>query len=91
MKGIRWMIGASISAAQPGRNVALIEPTDFIGGMMTGGLSYTDFHSLESLGGFFRKYMDRVVRYYTQKYGADSKQIADCYHGVHAEESGLRW
>lgn len=78
-------IAAAIAAAQPGRSVALVEPTDFLGGMMTGGLSYTDFHSLESLSGFFRQYMDRVVRHYTRKHGADSRQVKDCNQGVHAE------
>ena len=63
----------------------LIEPTTHIGGLLTGGLSYTDFRTQESVTGFFREYMDRVLAYYTNKYGAASAQVKDCYFGAHAE------
>jgi hypothetical protein len=78
-------IAAAINAAESDSTVALIEESDRIGGLVTGGLSYTDFRSLESLGGTFRDYMRRVERYYIAKYGADSEQAKDCFFGAHAE------
>ncbi len=46
-------IAAAVSAAKGGQDVLLVEPTTRIGGMVTCGLSYSDFRSFESLSGFF--------------------------------------
>jgi hypothetical protein len=78
-------IAAAVTAARQGRSVALLEPTAHIGGLLTGGLSYTDFRTLEAVTGFFREYMDRVESYYRGKYGPDSQQVKDCFFGAHAE------
>jgi hypothetical protein len=78
-------IAAAINAAESGRTVVLVEPTARIGGIVTSGLSYTDFKSFEAIGGTFRDYTRRVEKYYADKYGADSQQVKDCYFGVHAE------
>ncbi len=78
-------IAAAINAARYGHTVALVEEYDRIGGLMTGGLSFTDFISFESLSGTFLNYNKRVVAYYTQKYGPNSQQVEDCHFGIHAE------
>jgi len=78
-------IFAAINAARQGHSVALVEEYPQIGGLMTGGLSFTDFISTEALSGTFNEYRFRVVDYYTKKYGANSQQIKDCYQGVNAE------
>lgn len=78
-------IASAVVAARQGRRVALVEPTEHFGGLLTGGLSYTDFRTQESVTGFFREYMDRVLVYYQQKYGTDSPQARDCFFGAHAE------
>lgn len=78
-------IAAALNAAERGHSVALVEPTARIGGLVTGGLSYTDFRSLEALGGTFLDYTHRVEQYYRDKYGADSPQVKDCYFGTLAE------
>ncbi len=78
-------IAAAINAAEYGHRVALVEEYDQIGGLMTGGLSNTDFISFESLSGTFLDYTRRVEKYYTDKYGANSVQVADCHNGIHAE------
>ncbi len=78
-------IAAAVVAARQGHKVALLEPDKYIGGLLTGGLSNTDFRTRESLTGFFLEYMNEVVRYYTKKYGADSPQVKECFGGVHAE------
>lgn len=78
-------IAAGVTAARQGRSVALLEATDHVGGLLTGGLSYTDFRTQESVTGFFREYMDRVDAHYRDKYGPDSPQVKDCFFGAHAE------
>lgn len=78
-------IAASVVAARQGLSVALVEPTTHVGGLLTGGLSYTDFRTQESVTGFFREYMNRVLAYYQSKYGPDSPQVRDCFLGAHAE------
>ncbi|WP_422080767.1 FAD-dependent oxidoreductase [Ulvibacterium sp.] len=78
-------IAASINAAKYGHSVVIVEEYPMIGGLMTGGLSFTDFISYESLGGTFRDYMQRVEDYYSRRYGKESKQFQDCHGGIHAE------
>ncbi len=78
-------MAAAINSAEMGHRVALVEEYPHIGGLMTGGLSFTDFLSYEVLGGTFADYMQRVEKYYQKKYGADSQQVKDCHSGIHAE------
>jgi hypothetical protein len=78
-------IFAAINAARQGHSVALIEEYKHIGGLMTGGLSFTDFISQESLSGTFNEYRFRALSYYENKYGKNSKQVQECYFGVNAE------
>lgn len=78
-------IAAAITAARAGHATVLLEPSPRVGGLLAGGLSYTDFRTQESLTGFFREYIDAVVEHYTKTYGADSPQVKDCFRGAHAE------
>lgn len=78
-------IAAAVVAARNGHRVALVEPTKHFGGLLTGGLSYTDFRTQESVTGFFREYMNRVLRHYETAYGKESAQVRDCFLGAHAE------
>jgi hypothetical protein len=78
-------IAAALNAAQLGHSVVLTEESTRIGGMAAGGLSYTDSRTLQALQGTFRDYMERVEAYYREIYGADSPQVRESYHGIHAE------
>ncbi len=80
-------IAAAVSAAKGGQDVLLVEPTTRIGGMVTCGLSYSDFRSFESLSGFFLDFSNRVEQHYRIQYGADSAQLKDCFRGTHGEPS----
>jgi len=80
-------IAAAIAAADGNSSVWLIEPTGRIGGMMTHGLSHSDFHSFESLNGPFLKFSQRVQQHYETIDGADSDQVRDCWRGTHGEPS----
>ncbi len=78
-------IAAAIGAAADGCSVLLVETTPRIGGLVTSGLSHTDFHSRESLSGAFLDFARRVETHYAQEYGADSQQVRDCFGGTFAE------
>ena len=78
-------IAAAMAAARDGERVLLLEPSRRIGGMMTNGLSHTDFRTLEGLNGSFLDFAQRVEAWYRDTYGADSPQVRDCFHGTQFE------
>ena len=80
-------IAAAVSAAKGGQEVLLIEPTERIGGLLTSGLSYSDFRSFEAISGFYHDFAREVIEDYTGCYGADSPQVRDCFRGMLAEPS----
>ncbi|MDA1040458.1 MAG: FAD-dependent oxidoreductase [Planctomycetota bacterium] len=60
---------AAIAAAREGASVILLEPSQHIGGVNTGGLSFSDsFGSLrESLGGLWREWHERIAADYAAR------------------------
>ncbi|KLU01406.1 membrane protein [Rhodopirellula islandica] len=78
-------IAAAVAAGKSGQSVLLIEPTNRIGGLVTSGLSHTDFHSLESLSGAFLDFANRVEAHYIETDGPDSPQVEASYHGTFGE------
>lgn len=59
-------IAAAIQAARMGRTAVLIEPTQFLGGLTTGGLGATDIGNKRAIGGIAREFYGRVWQYYQQ-------------------------
>src|ERR1051325_10926070 len=57
-------ISAAIAAARMGSRVALIEPTDHIGGIVTNGLTNSDIGKRQAVGGLFYEFTRRVLAYY---------------------------
>jgi len=78
-------ISAAVNAAGEGVSVALFEETDHVGGLTSSGLSNTDFHSFESLGGTWLEFMNRVEAHYIDTYGPNSQQVKDCWQGAFYE------
>ncbi|MGV3484647.1 MAG: FAD-dependent oxidoreductase [Planctomycetaceae bacterium] len=60
---------AAIAAAREGASVILLEPTDHIGAMSTGGLSHCDSNQMvrSTVMGLFDEWHTRVVRDYTDR------------------------
>jgi hypothetical protein len=54
----------SVSAARSGLKVALLEPTNHVGGMVSGGLSHTDVGRREVIGGTSLEFYWRAGRAY---------------------------
>jgi hypothetical protein len=55
---------ASIAAAQEGSAVLLVEPGRYVGGMLTGGLSHTDYGDRTVIGGLAMEFYRRVAEHY---------------------------
>jgi hypothetical protein len=54
----------AVAAAREGLTVALLEPSNHVGGMVTGGLSRTDFGKKEVIGGLALEFYQRAGKKY---------------------------
>lgn len=55
---------AAVAAAREGLRTALLEPTGHVGGMVSGGLSWTDYGRKEVIGGCALEFYRRAGAYY---------------------------
>ncbi len=78
-------IMASVSAAQRGESVVLIEPSYLVGGMMSGGLTKTDIGNRSTVGGLSLEFFSRVENHYREKYGPESSQLKETRGGLFFE------
>jgi hypothetical protein len=66
-------VAAAVQAARMGKSVVLIEPSQHIGGMTSGGLGWTDSGDKAAVGGIAREFYQRVKKHYDKadswKYG----------------------
>lgn len=60
---------AAIASAREGASVILLEPTQHVGGLSTGGLSHCDSNQMrrETLLGLFEEWHTRIVKDYTDR------------------------
>ncbi len=60
---------AAIAAAREGASVTLLEPTDHVGAMSTGGLSHCDSNQMvrSTVMGLFDEWHTRIVKDYTDR------------------------
>src|SRR6185436_17657167 len=59
-------VSAAVQAARMGKTVALIEPTNRIGGMTTNGLSFTDLGNTNAIQGLAREFYLGLGQHYGQ-------------------------
>lgn len=57
-------ISAAIQSARLGKSVILIEPTNRLGGLTTGGLGQTDIGNKQVIGGISREFYQNIRTYY---------------------------
>jgi hypothetical protein len=62
-------IAAAVAAAREGKKVIVIEPLNIVGGMMSGGLSFSDSNQMarEALGGLFEEMHLRIEAIYKKR------------------------
>lgn len=64
-------VGAAITAARLGVKVALMEPTNRVGGMITNGVAVADVRLPSRINGLYEEFRQRVEAYYKAQ-GADT-------------------
>ncbi|HKL32151.1 MAG TPA: FAD-dependent oxidoreductase [Tangfeifania sp.] len=57
-------IAAAIQSSRMGKSVVIIEPTNRIGGLTTGGLGQTDIGNKQAIGGISREFYQNIKKYY---------------------------
>jgi hypothetical protein len=57
-------VTAAVSAASEGSRVLLVEPGNHVGGMVTGGLSHTDYGDRTVIGGLTFQFYQKVADHY---------------------------
>jgi len=81
----------AVSAAREGLSVALIEPGRHLGGMVSGGLGWTDYGRKEVIGGYSLEFFQRVGA----RYGRDIEwhfepHVAEAVFNDLIKEAGVR-
>lgn len=77
---------AAVAGAREGLRVVLLEPGTHLGGMISGGLSATDYGKKEVIGGYALEFFWRLGNHYRMRsYGQD----ASWYFEPHVAESVL--
>jgi FAD dependent oxidoreductase len=64
-------VAAAVAAHEAGARTVLVEPSAHVGGMVSGGLSWTDVGDTRVLGGFARRFYQAVA----DRYGAELWQL----------------
>src|SRR5215208_6077843 len=80
----------AVAAAREGLMVALVEPGRHLGGMVSGGLGWTDYGRKEVIGGYSLEFFERVGK----KYGRDIEwhfepHVAEAVFGDMIKEAGV--
>ena len=57
-------VSAAIQTARLGKSVILLEPTNRLGGLTTGGLGQTDIGNKRVIGGIAREFYQNIKKYY---------------------------
>ncbi|MEQ8219810.1 MAG: FAD-dependent oxidoreductase, partial [Arenibacter sp.] len=57
-------VSAALQSSRMGKSVVLIEPTNRIGGLTTGGLGQTDIGNKQAIGGISREFYENIKKYY---------------------------
>ena len=76
-------IVAAIEARRAGKSVLLIEPSNHLGGLTTGGLGATDIGNKQAIGGLARDFYHRIWQHY-QKDAAWVREKRDAYYARNA-------
>ncbi|HOF21637.1 MAG TPA: FAD-dependent oxidoreductase, partial [Bacteroidales bacterium] len=57
-------VSAAIQTSRMGKSVVLIEPSERLGGLTTGGLGATDIGNKQAIGGISREFYRNIKTYY---------------------------
>lgn len=73
---------AAVAAVREGHTVALVDINAHVGGVVSGGLVASDMGDVATIGGLSKEFFTRIVKFYSEKYGADSPEFKACRKGA---------
>jgi hypothetical protein len=81
----------AVAASREGLNVALLEPGRHLGGMVSGGLGWTDYGRKEVIGGYSLEFFERVgVKYGRSIEWHFEPQVAEAVFNELVKAAGVR-
>jgi len=80
-------VAAAVQVARMGKSVVLIEPTQHLGGLTSGGLGATDIGNKQAIGGIAREFYHRIWLHYQQPAAWKQETLAD-YRATRAKQHG---
>lgn len=87
-------LAAAIQARRMGKSVVLLEPGTHVGGLTTGGLSWTDIGNKMVVGGIAREFYQRIKRKYDdpKRWRAETRdEYFDRRKGQNAKDEDAMW
>ena len=84
-------VAAAVAAAREGRSVALIEPTQHLGGLSSSGLGATDIGNKRAIGGIAREFYRRVRSHYDDASAWTWEQRSDFKGHGHRPDEDASW
>lgn len=84
-------ISAAIQCSRMNKTILLIEPTNRIGGLTTGGLGATDIGSKIAIGGISREFYRNVKRYYDDPKNWTRQNKADYSQSRNDKNDDAMW
>lgn len=84
-------IAAAIQGSRLGKKVVLLEPTQRIGGLTTGGLGATDIGNKEAIGGVSREFYENIYKFYKDSTNWKWQKKSDYKQGRNEEKEAAMW
>ncbi len=83
-------VTAAVQCSRMGKTVVLIEPTQFLGGLTTGGLGATDIGNKRAIGGLSREFYQRIYNTYLDS-DRWTQETRDAYFKARATDEKSMW
>lgn len=84
-------VSAAIQCSRMNKTVLLIEPTNRIGGLTTGGLGATDIGSRDAVGGISREFYRNIKNYYDKENNWNWQDKKDYSQSRNIEGEDVMW
>ena len=84
-------IAAAIQSSRMGKSVMLIEPSQRLGGLTTGGLGATDIGNKDAIGGISREFYQNIKKYYDDPRNWKWQKREDYKESRNVENQDAMW
>ncbi len=84
-------VSAAIQSSRLGKSVLIVEPSNRIGGLTTGGLGATDIGSKKSVGGISREFYKNVKKYYDNPANWKYQNANEYSQSRNSKEEDVMW